>query len=402
MDFVTDSPKKVAYLFLNASDQDNSVQRKVATQINGLMTEGVDISGVFFTFRDRAETYGLNKIQSVNVDKVKGNFFLGLRKKVRMTRFLLSWANQNAYRYNVLYLRNYRPGIRWWWFMVKYGKKCITEHQTIEVAEIHALATENPFGWRPSRFLSRLEQVVLPIVSEKIWGSLALGFTSKIVAVTREIGNYEYRRAFPKKPCVHIVSNGIDVAAFPLRTAPVFDGSKLILLMLVGGSTKVDWHGIDLIVEGIKQYKGPVQIQLWLAGDPDILEKYQEHFIRHLGFCNKQELDVIANEVHLGLGSFALERKGIKEACSLKMRDYAARGIPVICGQEDTDYEPLFTAGLALKCKTMEPPDMKFVIAFYNELGKKPEFSQQIRQIAFREMDISVKMKQLKQVFYED
>jgi glycosyltransferase involved in cell wall biosynthesis len=399
VDGVTNSvKKKVAYLFLNASDQDNSVQRKVASQINGLMTEGVDVAGLFFTFRDRAETYGLHNIQSVNVEKVKGNFFLGLRKKVRMTRDLLRWANQNVHRYDVLYLRNYRPGIRWWWFMIKYGKKCITEHQTIELAEIRALSAENPFGRRSGRFLRRLEHTALPAISEKIWGSLALGFTSKIVAVTREIGNYEYRRAFPKKPHVHIVSNGIDVEAFPLRTAPVYDGSKLILLMLVGGSTEVDWHGIDLIVEGIKQYKGPVQIQLWLAGNADILKKHQEHFIRHLDFCNKQKLDSIANEVHLGLGSFALERKGIKEACSLKMREYAARGIFVVCGQEDTDYETLFMSGLAMKCKSMEPPDMELVVAFYEKLQKRTASPQQIREIALREIDNKVKMRSLKDV----
>jgi len=390
--------KKVAYIFLNASDQDNSVQRKVAAQIKGLVAEGVEIKGFFFTFRERAETYDLPHIHSLKVAKAGGKYLLSVRKRNRMTRELLRWASQNAHLYDVLYLRNYRPSIRWWWFMLKYGKKCITEHQTKELPEIMALTSENPFGWRPGRFLGWLEFAAMPVLAERIWGSLALGATSKVVAVTGEIAEYERNRAFPKKPSAHVVSNGIDVMSFPLRTAPVFDGNRLILFMLVGGSTAVDWHGIDLVMEGIKKYKGSVNIEFWLAGNKDIIKKYEAPFVRLLGFCDKVRTDEIADQVHLGLGSFASDRKGLKEACSLKMREYAARGIPAVYGQEDNDYESICNAGLAMKCQSMVAPDIEAVVAFYQELQNRAEFSGQIRKIAIKEMDNKVKMWALKEV----
>ena len=391
--------KKIAYIFLNASDKDNSVQRKIASQISGLNNLGIDISGFFFTYSAMAEIYGITAIHSCPLSIGHSKFMFGIRKKNRMTLNLLKWADEHVGEYDKLYIRNYRPGFYWWLFLLKYGYKSITEHQTMEYLEVKALAKENPFGLKPSKFLSWFEHTLLPMFNEKIFGSLALGVTSKIVAVTREIGEYEVRRAFPQKPALAVIANGIDVEAYPLRTPPVFDGKQLKIMMLVGGSTAVDWHGIDLVMQGIEQYQGPIQIQLWLLGDIRVLKPYEAPYIVKPGFADKKMLNELSDTIHIGLGSFASQRKGLNEACSLKMREYAARGIPAVYGQEDADYEYLFEEGLALKLSPMTPPDMQKIIAFTNKMYSDSSTAEKIRSTANAVMDMHLKIKELSVLF---
>ena len=388
--------KKIAYIFLNASDKDNSVQRKIASQISGLNNLGIDISGFFFTYSGMAEIYGITAIHSCPLSIGHSKFMFSIRKKNRMTLNLLKWADEHVGEYDKLYIRNYRPGFYWWLFLLKYGYKSITEHQTMEYLEVKALAKENPFGLKPSKFLSWFEHTLLPMFNEKIFGSLALGATAQIVAVTREIGEYEVRRAFPQKPALAVIANGIDVEAYPLRTPPVFDGKQLKIMMLVGGSTAVDWHGIDLVMQGIEQYQGPIQIQLWLLGDIRVLKPYEAPYIVKPGFADKKMLNELSDTIHVGLGSFALQRKGLIEACSLKMREYAARGIPAVYGQEDSDYEFLVKKGLALKLAPLTPPKLEDIIEFVSNTYKISNLSSQIRDVAFQHMDLKVKITAIK------
>ena len=40
----------------------------------------------------------------------------------------------------------------------------------------------------------------------------------------------------------------------------------------------------------------------------------------------------------VAIGTLALHRKGMSEACALKTRQYLAYGLPVVLGHEDTDF----------------------------------------------------------------
>ncbi len=386
----------IAYIYVGAGPGKGSVHDKIIAQINGLNKHGVTTKGVFLGFDFSPEQRKQPYVEYVKVEKIQGRFFIKTRKRQKLIQALKKWADNNAGKYDKLYIRNYRPGFFWWLFLLKYGHKSITEHQTMEYLEVKALAKENPFGLKPSKLLSWFEHTLLPMINEKIFGSLALGATSKIVAVTREIGEYEVRRALLKKPSPTVIANGIDAEAYPLRTSPVFDGKQLNLMMLVGGSTAVDWHGIDLVMQGIEQYRGPIQIQLWLLGDTSVLKPYEAPYIVKPGFADKKMLNVLSDTIHIGLGSFALQRKGLNEACSLKMREYAARGIPAVYGQEDSDYEFLVKKGLALKLAPMTPPKLEEIIEFVSNTYKINNLSSKIRDVAFQYMDMKVKITAIK------
>jgi hypothetical protein len=164
--------------------------------------------------------------------------------------------------------------------------------------------------------------------------------------------------------------------------------------MLVGGSTRVDWHGIDLIIEGIKKYNGETKIYLHLAGINKILSEYHDTFVIKHGYCNREEIEVLISRCHLALGTFAFLRKGLNEASTLKMREYGARGIPVVYGHFDPDYKQLVEMGLALKLPSMIPPDMYKVVEFAKNVCNQ-KASERIRKYSFEFMDMKIKMEKL-------
>ncbi|MBL7810776.1 MAG: hypothetical protein JNL57_01015 [Bacteroidetes bacterium] len=379
--------------------RENSVQKKIREQIQALNDLGLSTTGIFFT-SDMIQSgfVAPSHVQFVPIPETVGNWFRSIRERRIRVNSLLEWAKQNAAEYNIFYVRNAAPNRRWFRFIRLYRDKIITEHQTKEIDQIKALLKENPLGIKPGKFLSWMEYSAIPLLNEWVFGSLSLGKVKNLVAVTSEIAEYEKQRACFGIPNTYTVTNGIDTHSCPLRTSPEFTGKEIHLLMLVGGSTAVDWHGIDLIVGGIRNYKGPVHIVLHLAGEDHLLNQYQDDFIIRHGYCNAEAIDKLADICHLALGTFAFQRKGLNEASTLKMREYAARGIPAVYAHTDPDYTGLVTAGLALHLTPMQVPDMAKVIQFAENLYRDSLASIKIRNYAIANMDFQVKMKELSEI----
>lgn len=388
---------KIAYIYLGAGAAESSVQRKIKAQINALNAQACSITGIFFTAETTVPAEE-NQIQWQGVMVPSKGWFRSLKERKAMTRALYLWAAENAAIYDKIYVRNYRP-TRWWYlFISKHKDKIIVEHQTKEIDELMALWNANPFGLRPSHFLSWLEHNVIPCLQEKFYGSLANGTVKKIVAVTGEIADYETKRAFPAKPVAFVIGNGIQTEEFPLASCPAFNGTELHLLMLIGGTTETDWHGVDLILDSIEQYKGDCSIKLWVAGS--LSEQMRNHpNIKYLGICDQKQLNVICNNIHLALGSFALQRKGLFEASTLKVREYMARGIPAVIGHTDADLSEFVDNEYVLQQEAGKKPSMKAIINFAHQCSNKASMGEEIRRKCFEKLDYSVKARVLIQVF---
>jgi hypothetical protein len=282
--------------------------------------------------------------------------------------------------------------------MISCWGKVITEHQTKEPEELKALWNENPFSLKPSAILSWMEHNLIPWFQEYLFGSLAIMITKNIVCVTEEIGKYEKSRAIFFKPQMHVVTNGIDVKRFKYKNEFFFDGKSLNILMLVGGATRTDWHGIDLIVSSIINYSGDVHVKLYLAGNVDYVDNVNNNVVK-LGYCGPNEIDEILPTIHLGVGSFASLRKGLMEGSSLKMRVYASRGLPVVYGQIDNDFNEMCEMGFALNFNNTEVPDMNKIIQFASSLNEKDNIGYYINKYALSKIDYRIKMQQLIEVF---
>ena len=387
------------YIYLNASYRSNSVQDKVVAQIKAMNDCGIKAHGLFFSADSSAEV-----VENINMPfefiPVRPNingWFRSLRENREMLKAMIDYLRNIHVGYKHIYIRNHRPSLLWYKFIREFSDRIVVEHQTIEEQELKNLSKSNQFGLKPSKLLSWLEFSFIPMWQEKVWGPLAIGQSKRLIGVTEEIMRYELTRARFGKPAGLCITNGIVVEDFKLRTAPPFDGKTLHLLMLVGGTTDVDWHGIDLIIEGIEKYGGPCKVYLHLAGHENNLKLYNSSCLIKYGFVSKEQIDDLCNRCHLALGTFAFERKGATEASTIKLREYAARSIPCVYGHFDSDYEILVNSGFALRLKSMSPPDINAVIKFA-EIVNHQGISLEIRKLAITQMDMQVKMMQLKEI----
>jgi hypothetical protein len=99
------------------------------------------------------------------------------------------------------------------------------------------------------------------------------------------------------------------------------------------GSPNIDWHGMDKVKTLAKAIP---DFDFHIVGI-----KNQDNDVRNLtyhGICTPSQLAELYQSMDIGLGTLALHRKGMNEACPLKCREYAAFGLPFIIGYKDNDF----------------------------------------------------------------
>lgn len=374
------------------------MQRKIKQQIEGLNSAGVEATGHFFTFDNSVLTTNPSTSEHIKFEHI-GNYpsgwFQALKAKKACYKNFNNWLETHADEYDVIYVRYHLSSYNFYKLCRKFGHKLGIEFQTKNIDEIRSFYKNNPFGLRPSKLLSWIENQLVPIFNEQFWGRLVLGKVKFIVGVTNEIAEYEQQRAWGKKPKKLVVSNGFDVESSAVREIPKYDGSELKLLMLVGSIKGSDWNGIDYIVEGIRNYRGNTKITFYLGGEMESNPYPNDNFFVSLGYLKGEEMTNYLNSCHIALGAFALSRKNIKEASTLKFREYISKGIPVVYGYDDTDGDALCNKGLALKLPEDEQVDMGKVIEFANQIFSNSNHADEIRKFAKNNIDFSIKMKQL-------
>jgi hypothetical protein len=177
--------------------------------------------------------------------------------------------------------------------------------------------------------------------------SRVLDRVAGIVAVTEELASRWRRFSRP----VAVVPNGF-WGAQPGQFAP--SGNALPAFAFVGSrfSTSSDWHGIDKI--------------LALA---HLLPESQFHFIGHSrndvrgspippnatlhGELGPSCIAEVFSRCDVGLGTMALHRKGMDDACPLKVRDYLMHRMPVVIGYREAE-EALNHASFVLRLPNTE------------------------------------------------
>ena len=132
--------------------------------------------------------------------------------------------------------------------------------------------------------------------------------------------------------------NGIDFSSIKIARSDI-DLDKVIKLSAASAMFKV--HGYERLIKGINEYYnngGKRNIVLYLAGDGDEKQKYQmmvdeyhlkDHVI-FLGNIYGQQLDDLYENAALGINSLAIHRQGLIRESTLKAREYAAKGLPIL------------------------------------------------------------------------
>ena len=182
------------------------------------------------------------------------------------------------------------------------------------------------------------------------------------------------------------ISNGIDFNSVRLMKESQHPDNEL---HLIGVAEIHRWHGFDRVIQGLADYYiKPQEIKVFfhVVGyffspvereeiTHIINENHLEPYIILYGKKHGEELDEIFDKCDFGIGSLGRHRVGIDDIKTLKNREYAARGIPFIYCETDTDFD---RQSYVLKMPADESAIcIEDIIKFYKQLTVTP---QQIRR----------------------
>lgn len=311
-------------------------------------------------------------------------------------------------------IANYGNGM-----MAKIKKRCCygsilryIERKQIDMVYVRSFHNANPFTIHLfKKIKSRGVKVVMEIPTypydaeyrcagrrtklnlqiDKLFRKALAGQTDLIVTFSNEQSIFGQRTV--------CISNGIDFTTIPVRT-PSSHHQKEI--HLIGVAEVHYWHGYDRLIHGLGIYyqgKPEKEIFFHIIGNidpPEMLGSPQapgfQSYIRqydiekYVIFHKPQygdKLDALFNEADFAIGSLGRHRTGIRNIKTLKNREYAARGIPFIYSETDSDFD---TMPYIIKAPADESPiDVKQIIDFISrETGSPENIRKSIQHLSWK------------------
>jgi len=209
----------------------------------------------------------------------------------------------------------------------------ITEHHTDEISELVS-------HLKSERALKEKIMYLILYLQEKRYGRKVLRNCKGLIAVTKEIKQIELKKINYNIPAA-VITNGIEVNTISFTGFKKFNEKNLDIVFL--STSASPWQGFDRILKSLDDYRGDVKITLHIIGhvDHNILPNSCSHLsnIKFHGIKIGSELDNLMGNMHVAIGTLGLFRKNMQEACTLKTREYTARGIPFILAYKDPDLE---------------------------------------------------------------
>ncbi len=218
------------------------------------------------------------------------------------------------------------------------------------------------------------------------------------IAVTSEIAEYEMARV--KGYRCEVVGNGINFEDFKQNPSAEFDGKNVNLFVLIGANTSSPTHGVDRLIESLKNNNSRLFFNLSIFSK----NKYEDvvgnnYRIKYEGYSSKEQLDEKLKSMHFAIGGLASFRKEVLFGSGLKVREYFARGFPVIMASIDEDIENCSEAKkyVVMVPNTEERIDFLMIENKITEILYLMNRSVLIRNIGEKIFSFEVKMKQLEE-----
>jgi len=227
------------------------------------------------------------------------------------------WLLRNQKKYDFILIR-YSPGDIFLFFTCLLMKTpYMTVHHTIEMDEIRL----------GNRLVNKIQ-----VLFERLFGRIIRKKAAAIIGVTQEICDAQLEVIpYRKDIDVYVYPNGIGY-----QSNVITDQRGRVPELLFVASYFAPWQGLDRLIRAAKSSEGVLIVHVvgeLNASDKAALET-DSRFIVH-GRKSQNEIIEIAQKCCLGLSSFALDRKGMTQAATLKVREYLMLGLPVYSGHED-------------------------------------------------------------------
>ena len=197
-------------------------------------------------------------------------------------------------------------------------------------------------------------------------------------------------------PCLKLI-NGFDFSHVELPNRPAPQDVQIISV-----AATAFWHGYDRLIEGIYRYYengGTERVVYHVVGNvlPELqkmVREYQleEHVVFH-GRQSGEALKALYAQCYLGVDVLGGHRKNYPISSSLKSREYAAYGLPILTASP-VDYLPKESPYQFLVPYDDSPVDVPAVLAYYHKnCADANRTGADIREAAREGCDMSVTMK---------
>lgn len=353
-DFEIERMNKVLFIIFHGFDPNNGISKKISYQVNALKQCGME---VHLCYMDENGTkkriidgniiadYGSGILSKI----LKRIDFSSISRYVKNNHIDLVYirSNHNANPFTIKMVKQ----------MKKYGVKVVMEIPTYPYdSEYEAQGMSNQ------------------IFQDKLFRNNLAKQLDAIVTFS------DYNQIFGQRTIR--ISNGIDFDSVKMKNT-INDTSKE--LNLIGVAEIHEWHGFDRLVKGLADYYSKQQnyiVRFHVVGyffsteienefKNIISDNHMEDYVILYGKKHGEELDQIFDKCDFGVGSLGRHRVGIDKIKTLKNREYAARGIPFIYSETDSDFD---TKPYVVKAPADETAiDIDNIVSFYNSISISPE-----------------------------
>lgn len=181
---------------------------------------------------------------------------------------------------------------------------------------------------------------------------------------------------------------------------------------LISVSLTMSCHGYDRLIEGLNDYYkngGKANVFYHLVGDGIEIEKYKglvekyelEKHVKFYGFKGGQELDEIYDKADIAINSLAIHRIGLKTESTIKSKEYAAKGLPMVSSYEIDAFSSEDNKRYILKISADESSvNIEEVIQFYKQVYSNTDnLSADIRNASRKRSDMRITLKEVMDYF---
>lgn len=349
--------KRVLYLSFSGYSEHNGISKKKLAQIKGLKECGCSVVNCYYTVNPENG----DRLWMAD-DKVLANLGSGIWAKIRKRIDYSPIINYiNKQQVELVYMRSEHNAspflIRFVKQLSSLGVKTLMEIPTYPYDQEYIT-----FKSKCSLFLDRI-------------------FRKRLAKKLHAIVTFSNQKEIFGQRTIQI-SNGIDFSSVRLKEKQIRNGE----LHLIGVAEIHYWHGFDRVIAGMANYykDGSCDYKVYFhivgefSGERErneillpINEFHLEKYVILYGPLFGDDLDEVFNRADLGIGSLARHRSNVTYIKTLKNREYAARGIPFIYSETDTDFENM---PYILKVPADESPiDIKKIIKKYFLISETPE-----------------------------
>lgn len=345
---------RILFVIFHGFDPNNGISKKISYQLDAFKNNGHEVHLCYMDENGSKKRMVDNKVIANYGSGKKGKILkriefgsiVGYAIKERI-EFIYIRSNHNANPFTIHMVRR----------MKKKGMKVVMEIPTYPYDQEYF-----------DKWMQR------QLIQDKLFRKLFANQLDAIVTFTEEKTIFGQRTIN--------ISNGIDFDSVRMKKNNQRPRNEF---HMIGVAEIHRWHGFDRVIKGLAEYYStPKEMKVYFhiigyffspIEEEEITriikENHLESYVLLYGKKHGKELDDIFDQCDFGIGSLGRHRVGISDIKTLKNREYAARGIPFIYSENDTDFD---MKPYILKAPADETAiNIEKIIQFYQHLSISPQ-----------------------------